>query len=210
MRCFPFKPFVAVMAVSVSVGSVAALAQTRPDLGSTPTQEDLGNLAWTSGPSGKDLPPGKGTAKQGATVYATKCAMCHGRDAEGGTQPGGSFSPLVGRRLGGGNSVPRFAPPAGTITTLAYTVPWAPALFSSIAVEMPFFRTGTLTPEEVYGLTAFILFKNGIVKEEEVMDRETLPKVQMPNRNAIPASDEIYMDQKKRGCIQTYGLCRDK
>jgi len=51
--------------------------------------------------------------------------------------------------------------------------------------------------------------ENGLIQEDEVMDRETLPKVQMPNRNAFPASDEIYMDMWKRGCIETYGECRD-
>ena len=202
----------ALWTLSIGMGSVVARAQTpvRPDLGSTPTQEDLGNLAWTSGPSGKDLPPGSATAKQGATVYANRCAMCHGQNAEGGTQPGGSFSPLVGRRLGGGTGTPVYTPLPGRIATMATTVPWATALFDSIAVEMPFYRPGTLTPDEVYGATAFVLFKNGIIKEDEVMDRNTLPKVQMPNRHAFPASDELYMDQKKRGCIQTYGICRDR
>ena len=86
MRYIPFKQFVAVMALAAGFGCVAALAQTSPysGMGTTPTPEDLGALAWTAGPSGKDLPPGKGTAKQGALIYMVKCAMCHGRDAEGG------------------------------------------------------------------------------------------------------------------------------
>ena len=212
MRYIPFKQFVAVMALAAGFGCGAALAQTPQysGMGTTPTQEDLGNLAWTSGPSGKDLPPGKGTAKQGAPIYMVKCAMCHGRDGEGVNGASGAFSPIFGRRLGGGNGVPLYNRPAGLITTMAYTAPWATAIFNSIAVEMPFFRPGTLTPDEVYALTAFTLFKNGIIKEDEVMDRETLPKVQMPNRNAFPATDDIYMDMKKRGCIETYGNCRDR
>jgi cytochrome c len=80
-------------------------------------------------------------------------------------------------------------------------------LFNTIAVEMPMFRPGTLNPNQVYALTAFILFKNGIIKEEEAMNQETLPKVQMPNRNSFPASDDVYMDMKKRGCYKTYGVC---
>lgn len=222
MRCSTFSGraasglavVVGLSLVLVGASSSAARAQApvapRPDLGSAPTQEDLGNLAWTSGPSGKDLPPGQATAKQGATVYANRCAMCHGQSGEGGTQAGGSFSPLVGRRLGGGTGTPTSTPTPGRVVTMTTTVPWATALFNAIAVEMPFFRPGTLTPEEVYGATAFILFKNGLIEEEEVMNRETLPKVQMPNRAAFPQSDEIYMDQKKRGCIETYGICRDK
>jgi hypothetical protein len=72
------------------------------------------------------------------------------------------------------------------------------------------FNPGTLKADEVYGITALVLFKNGLIKEDDVMDRETLPKVQMPNRNAFPASDEIYMDMKKRGCWKTFGDCRDQ
>ena len=212
MRFIPSKRFVAVMALSASVGSVAALAQTSrySGIGTPPTDEDRGNLAWTSGPSGKDLPPGKGTAKQGTSIYMNKCVMCHGKDAEGVRWSPGSFSPIAGVRLGGGNTTPRFTLAPGQITTMAYAVPWATPIFNAIAVEMPFLRPGTLTADEVYALTAFVLFKNGIVKEDEVMDSQTLPKIQMPNHNSFPASDEIYMDMKKRGCIQTYGICRDK
>lgn len=213
MRYIPFKQFVAVMALlSASVGCVAAQAQTSPysGIGSTPTAEDLGNLALTAGRSGKDLPPGKGTAKDGARIFLVKCAMCHGRDAEGTRGAPGAFSPLAGSRLGGGNGVPVWNTPPGQRTTVAYFLPWSSALFNVVAVEMPMFQPGTLKPDEVYALTAYILYKNDLIKEDAVMDRETLPKIQMPNRNAFPASDEIYMDMKKRGCIETYGNCRDR
>jgi cytochrome c len=98
--------------------------------------------------------------------------------------------------------VPLFKNPPGRITTMAYFVPWSTAIFNTIAVEMPFFRPGTLKPDEVYSLTAFVLFKNGLIKEDEVMDRETLPNVKMPNlKGFIPDAsntDEI-LDLKKRG-----------
>ena len=211
MRYLPFKQLVAAMALSAGIGCVAALWQTSPygSVGSPPTKEDLGNVAWTAGPSGKDLPSGSGTAKQGTQIYLVKCSMCHGRDGEGVRWAPMALSPLYGPRLAGGNGVPTYNRPPGRVTTMAYTVPWATAIFDTIAVEMPFFRAGTLTPDEVYSLTAFVLFKNNLIKEDEVMDRETLPKVQMPNRNAYPASDEVYMDMKKRGCYEKYGICRD-
>jgi len=218
MRYFPFKHFVAVMGLSASVACLAAQAQTSPysGMGRAPTPEDIGALGIASGPSGKDLPPGKGTAKQGAPIFAVKCAMCHGRDAEGNRAAPGSFSPLSAGRLGGGNNVPLWnAPPNpdGTprITTLAYYSPWATSIWNTIAVEMPFFRAGTLTPDEVYALTAYILYKNNLLKEDEVMDRETLPKVPMPNRHAYrPDADkpEELLDIQKRGCFKTYGVCR--
>lgn len=103
--------------------------------------------------------------------------------------------------------MPTYKRQPGQIVTLAYAAPMPTVLFNTIAVEMPMFRPGTLNPNQVYALTAFILFKNGIIKEEEAMNQETLPKVQMPNRNSFPASDDVYMDMKKRGCYKTYGVC---
>ena len=211
MRYTTFKLYMAVMALSTSVGCVAALAQAPSvrGVGRPATQEDIGNAAWSSGASGKDLPPGKGTAKEGMPVYYAKCAMCHGANLEGVHWTPGAFSPFAGPRLGGGNGVPVFKRPAGLVVTLSYQVPWAAVIFNTVAVEMPDYNPGTLTADEAYSITALILFKNGIIKEDDVLDRETLPNVQMPNRKAYPTSDEIYMDMKKRGCYQKFGICRD-
>jgi len=174
-------------------------------VGAAPTQEDMGNLAWTAGPSGKDLPPGSGTAKQGADIFQAKCAMCHGEDARGVHWQPGAFSPIAGLPLAGPKAEPPHNPWIPPITNGA---PFPEVIFNTIAVEMPMFRPGTLKADEVYALTAFILFKNGLIKEDEVMNSETLAQVKMPNRNSFPASDEIYStDQKKRGCYQTHGVC---
>jgi S-disulfanyl-L-cysteine oxidoreductase SoxD len=80
-------------------------------------------------------------------------------------------------------------------------------IFDTIAVEMPMFNAGTLKPDQVYALTAFVLFKNGLIKEDDVMNRETLSELQMPNRKSFPSTDDVYMDMKKRGCYKTYGVC---
>jgi mono/diheme cytochrome c family protein len=176
-------------------------------MGTVPTKEDMGNLAFAAGFKGKDLPEGSGTAKLGADIFAGRCSMCHGPNAEGVHWDPMAFSPLHGPRLGGGNGVPIFNRPPGRITTLAYSAPSPMVIFDAIAVEMPMFKAGTLKPDQVYSLTAFILFKNGIIKEDDVMNRETLPNVQMPNRNTFPASDDVYMDMSKRGCYQNYGVC---
>jgi mono/diheme cytochrome c family protein len=211
MRSIRFETIVAVTVLTFGFACATALAQTGTSpyagMGTNPTKEDLGNLAWTSGPAGKDLPPGSGTAKQGAPTYMGKCSMCHGPDGQGVHWIPGAFSPIGGSRLGGGNGVPAFIRPPGRVTTIAYTAPFPEVIFNTIAVEMPMFRAETLTPDETYALTAFILFKNGIIKEDEVMNRETLPKVQMPNHNAFPASDDVYLDMQKRGCYKTYGVC---
>ena len=216
MRYSPFKAFVFVMAlvvVVIVVGYGLTLkAQTSrySGIGKAPTQEDLGNLAWSSGASGKGLPPGKGTAKNAMPIYYAKCVMCHGANLEGVSWSPMNFSPFMGPRLGGGNGLPTFKPIPGRIVTLAYSAPWASVIFNTIAVEMPFYNPGTLKADDVYNLTALVLFKNGLIKEDEVMDSETLPNVKMPDLKGFPASDEIYMDMKKRGCIETYGICRDK
>jgi mono/diheme cytochrome c family protein len=199
---------------SLNQAPTEAQPQTTPSqgspyrgMGTVPTKEDMGNLAFAAGFKGKDLPEGSGTAKLGADIFAGRCSMCHGPNAEGVHWEPMVFSPLHGPRLEGGNGVPIFIRPPGRITTLAYSAPSPMVLFDTIAVEMPMFRAGTLKPDQVYSLTAFILFKNGIVKEDDVMNRETLPKIEMPNRNAFPASDDVYMDMSKRGCYQTYGVC---
>ena len=221
MQYFRFKHLAAVIALSAGVGCVAALAQTTTftGLGRPATQEDIGTLGRASGPSGKDLPPGKGSAKQGAPIYMVKCAMCHGRDGEGVRAPNASFSPLEGLRLSGGNAVPAWDPPPNPdgkprVTTLAWYTPWVTSIWNTIAVEMPFFRAGTLTNDEVYSLTAFVLFKNSLVKEDDVMDRETLPKVKMPNHRGmfVPNEDtpDEILDMQKRGCFRTYGVCTTK
>ena len=214
MRYYPFKHFVAGLALAI-VG-VAALAQTPQfsGIGRAPSQEELGYLNKASGPSGKDLPAGKGTAKQGAAIFAVKCAMCHGKDGEGLNGEPGSQTFFKAARLSGGNAAPKWqsgprnpnAPPE--ITTGAYYFAYPTVIWNAIAVYMPQFRPGSLPPDEVYALTAFVLFKNNIIKEDEVMDRETLPKVKMPNRDAfVPGKLEDLPDWDKRGCSKPYGVC---
>lgn len=176
-------------------------------VGTTPTAAEMGNLVFAAGFSGKDLPAGSGNAKQGEQLYLGRCAMCHGADLEGVPWDPGAFSPIHGPRLGGGNSTPTFDRAPGRITNLAYTAPSPIVIFDTIAVEMPMFKAGTLKPDEVYALTALILFKNGLIKEDEIMNREALSELQMPNRKSFPASDDVYMDMKKRGCYKTYGVC---
>src|SRR3989338_11240380 len=94
MRSFRFKRFVAVMALVTSGACVAALAQTRPyeGIGRTPTQGEIRAWDVTTGPAGKELPPGRGTAKEGAAIYAVKCAMCHGVNLQGVDAPAGTGS----------------------------------------------------------------------------------------------------------------------
>jgi len=191
----------------------AAAAKPRPQaatingVGVAPTTEDLGNLNYVSGPSGKNLPEGSGTAKQGAQIFEAKCSMCHGPEAHGVHWQPGELSPIAGPVLAGG---PPSKPPNDPwIPAITRGAPFPEVIFNTIAVEMPMFRPGTLKPDEIYSLAAFIFFKNGYIKEDEVMNRETLPHIQLPNAKFFPKSDDVYMDMKKRGCYKTGGVCLD-
>ena len=211
MRYFPFKHLAAGVALA-AVACGAALAQ-KPDysgIGKTPTPEEIQAIDRGAGPSGKDLPPGRGSAKDGARIYAVKCAMCHGQNAEGVREPHGSFSQFSGPRVGGGTGTPLWPTPGvpRPVVTLSYYAGYPTTIYNAISIGMPFFRPGTLTPDEVYALTAFVFYKNNIIKEDDVMDRETLPKVQMPNRNGmVPDKLEDLLDLEKRACRKTYGVC---
>jgi cytochrome c len=137
------------------------------------------------GPSGNGLPPGSGAATDGWKNYSQKCAGCHGRNLEGGRGQAG------GPRLVGGKGSLNTADP---IRTVGSAYPFATTLWSYIYRSMPENKPGSLTADEVYALSAFLLFRNEIIQESDVLDAKTLPKIQMPNRNgfvpAVPAWPE--------------------
>ncbi|MBZ5698688.1 MAG: cytochrome c [Acidobacteriia bacterium] len=143
------------------------------NVGRTPTEAELRTWDNVVGPDGKELPPGSGTAKEGATLYAAKCVACHGKDGEG-VFP---YRALVGGR-GTLNT------PAANLTVGSYT-PYATTIWDFINRAMPQYAERTLSPDDVYALTAWILAKNGIIKETDVMDKNTLVQVQMPNRHGF-------------------------
>jgi cytochrome c len=122
------------------------------------------------GSDGKELPPGSGTAKEGATLYALKFAVCHGKNAEG-------LYPYP--RLVGGVGTLNTPNP---IETVGSSVPFATTIWDFINRTMPQEAERTLSPDDVYALTAFLLYRNGIIKETDVVDKKSLLEVQMPNR----------------------------
>jgi cytochrome c len=131
-------------------------------------------------PDGKGLPPGAGTAKEGATVYATQCAACHGARGEGGSadvlvasEPRGMlpFGPQYEQWRGSRPDVP---------FTIGNYWPYATTLFDYIRRAMPLSAPGTLSPNDVYAVVAWLLAQNGIIAEADVMNAETLPRVMMP------------------------------
>ena len=178
------------MVLILPVACVAALAQTSThNLGRTPSAEEIRAWDISIGPEGKELPPGKGTAKEGAQLYAQKCAICHGPTgaeslpAAAGLWP---YPAFIGRRpvrpLVGGKGTLASPNPLRTIGSFW---PVATPLWDYINRAMPPKGEGTLRADEVYALTAFLLFRNDIIQETDVMDAQSLPKVQMPNRNGF-------------------------
>jgi hypothetical protein len=168
---------------------VCAQAPSYNNVGRSPTKEEIQVWDISIGPEGRELPPGSGTAKQGAEIFAKKCAACHGATAEG--------SPLAPRLLGGRGTINTPQP----VRTIGSYWPFATTVWDYINRAMPQGQGGSLSANEVYALTAFVLFRNDIVKEGDVMDAKSLPKVQMPNRNGfVPLRQEDIGDMKKRGC----------
>ena len=141
-------------------------------LGSEPSAEEVKAWDITIGPEGLELPEGNGTAKEGAQVYEVRCKECHGEQGIGGDQ-----AALVGK--------PEQLKQAPPVKTVGSFWPYATTLFDYTRRSMPFEEPGTLTDDQVYAVTAYVLFLNGIVGEEEVMNRETLPDVVMPNREGF-------------------------
>jgi mono/diheme cytochrome c family protein len=210
MRSLRFKQFVAVMALAASAGCVAALAQAPKwnEIGQPMTADEMKAMAKDSGPSGKDLPPGRGTAKEGERIYMTRCSMCHGIDLKGHNAAPGSLDFLQGAALVGGKGVPLYGPNGPSSVSRAWYAAYPTTMWNIIAISMPFFKPGSLSTDEVYSLVAFILAKNEIIKEDMVMDRETLPKVKMPRHDDyVPANFDDILDINKRACFKTYAIC---
>ena len=154
--------------VVVGLGAGAAIAQS-PGLGKNISEADI--AAWDIAvlPDGSNLPPGSGTPAQGAPLYDAKCAMCHGVE---GKNPRPGYAPMVGNQ-----SWPQIDSPK-TITYYEH----ATTIFDITRRAMPFQMPRTLTNDEVYAITAYLLSINNLIGPNEVMNKETLPKVKMPNK----------------------------
>ena len=123
-------------------------------------------------PDGKGLPPGQGTVAAGREIYANRCARCHGADGQGGDS-----LPLVG----GVGSLNGPHP----LKTVASYWPYATTLFDYVRRAMPFDNPGTLSNEQVYSVTGYVLYLGGVIPLDSRLDAKTLPEVRMPNRDGF-------------------------
>jgi S-disulfanyl-L-cysteine oxidoreductase SoxD len=148
---------------------------TRYGLGHQATVADFARHDYLVGPKGTGLPKGHGTAKEGRTIYLQSCAACHRQHAEGTND----YPPLVG----GKGSLKSDKP----FPTVGSYWPYATTVWDYVNRAMPYTTPGTLKPDEVYAVTAYLLAINGIVPEFYELNERTLADVKMPNRDGFVA-----------------------
>jgi mono/diheme cytochrome c family protein len=164
---------------------LAAPAAARYDIGQPATPDEIAGWNIDVLPDGSGLPPGKGSVRDGEKIYAETCAACHGAKGEG--------KPMD--RLVGGQGTLATAKP---IPTVGSYWPYATTLFDYIHRAMPFSAPKSLTADQVYAVSAYLLYLNGIIGADAVMDAKTLPAVQMPNRNGFISPDPRPDVEEKR------------
>ena len=168
------KRYAVLLFVFAAAANVAA--QTKYGIGRPATPEEIKAIDIDVMPDGRGLPPGRGTVAEGATIYAAKCASCHGAKGQGG-------------------AADRLVATEPNQRTVGNYWPYATTLYDYTFRSMPFMQPGSLTPNETYALVAFILNMNGIVPESAVMDAASLPKVVMP------AHKKFVLDNRTGGKV---------
>jgi S-disulfanyl-L-cysteine oxidoreductase SoxD len=160
------------VASALAVVSNAALAEN-PNLGRIAAPEEIASWDISIGPDGAGLPPGSGTPKQGEAVYTEKCLVCHGEKGAG--KPNDVL-------VGGRGTLAGDQPPVKTVGSFW---PYATTLFDYVRRAMPLNESKSLTNDEVYAVVAYLLQLNGIIGENETINAQILPRVQMPNRDGF-------------------------
>ena len=163
----------ALVAACATPDSNSSVTPTRgPNLGASPTPAMLAAMDISIPPSGAGLPAGSGSVAQGAKVYEAKCQTCHGLKGEG--KPADPLAGGIGSLASG-----------KPLRTVGSYWPYATTLFDYVRRAMPTNAPQSLSNDEVYAASAYVLFLNGIIREDQVMTAQTLPQVKMPNRDGF-------------------------
>lgn len=189
MRSLKFTS-VAALALAALIGTAVA-AEKRPKVGYGKPISEADLAAWNIDirtQDGQGLPAGQGSVAQGKAVFEAKCVSCHGEEAKGGAM----YATMVG-------GIGSFTTNARVLTP-GSMYPYAPILFDYIRRAMPMNEPQTLTNDEVYAVSAYLLNLNGLIAAEAVMDAKTMPAVQMPNRNGFINDDRP--DVKAQRCMK--------
>jgi len=152
--------------------SLNAYAEEKPELGRSVSAKELSALENTVLPNGEGLPSGSGNSTDGKKLYQSHCLACHGVGGKGGNN---------NQLVGGHGSLSTKHP----VQTVGSYWPFATTLYSYIHRAMPYPSPGSLTDDEVYAVTAYILFMNNIIEKDTVLNASNLPKIKMPNRDNI-------------------------
>ena len=172
------------------LGATVSAQSPTYHLGRTPTPDEVRAWDIAISPNGHELPPGHGTAKEGRDVFIEKgCVQCHGRNGEGGKAP--TLIVMKGMSTAPGRPMPGMDMGIQGPGLMAVSAPFATTMWDYINRGMPLGREGSLKPDEVYSLVAFLLFRNDVIKsEDEVLDAKTLPALKMPNLSGYPEHPE--------------------
>jgi S-disulfanyl-L-cysteine oxidoreductase SoxD len=164
-------PTAALAALLTSIVPPAiAMAGGSYGIGRTATPEEIAGWDIDISPDGAGLPAGHGGAAEGRSIYDEKCAACHGAHGEG--------KPMD--RLAGGFGTVFDAKSERTVGSFW---PYATTLYDYVRRAMPFDAPQSLTPDQVYAVCAYVLYLNKLVPQDAVLDAQTLPKIEMPNRS---------------------------
>ena len=166
----PARPGLLLAAVLLALCS-SAQAQEKPRFGQPAGAEEIAPWDITAEPDGDSLPQGSGTAREGAAIYAARCQSCHGENGAGG--PATRLAGIQGT----------IGAKTARVRTIGTFWPYATTVFNYVFTAMPFQNTKSLTHDETYAVTAYLLHLNHIIGEDEMMNADTLPKVKMPNRD---------------------------
>jgi len=172
------------------VGGVTNAMAQESRFGEPATQEDIDKRFWSVFPDGENLPDGQGTAIEGAEIFEFQCHACHisppGDAAE--FEPEDPADILFGGHGTIGTD--------GALATVGSYWPYATTVFNYVRKAMPYTAPMSLTNSEYYSITAYLLYKNGIIGENDVINKDTLAKVEMPNKDgfirAYPEVPEQY------------------
>lgn len=144
-------------------------------IGQPATAEEIAAIDIDIMPDGSGLPEGSGTYAEGETIYAEQCASCHGDNLEGIKETG---APAL---IGGRGSLATDKP----LKTVESYWPHASTLFDYIHRAMPLHAPGSLSADEVYAVSAYILGRGGILPEDAELDAQSFREIEMPNADGF-------------------------
>jgi mono/diheme cytochrome c family protein len=173
------------LATSLAVAPVSA--QTRYQLGRVPTPAEVASWDMEVAPDGKNLPAAEGTVQRGREVYDSQCAACHGTKGEG----------AIGDQLAGGQGTLATPKPVRTVGSFW---PYATTLFDYIRRAMPLNAPQSLSDADVYAVSGYVLFLNGLLPQDATVDGKTLTSLRMPNRDGFISDSRP--DVKASACMK--------